>query len=74
MQTLRLEEILVRDKFENLNGVLKLLQDEITPIVRNYFVLSDDIVVRYRKGNGKYIFNVEIMAERVKPYGKHLWL
>ena len=67
---MRLEEILVRDKFENLSGVVKMLEDEITPIVRNYFVLDDDIVVRYRRDKGRYVFNIEISAERVKPYGK----
>ena len=72
MKTLRLEEVLVRDKFENLNGVTRLLTDEITPIAKNYFVLADDVVVRYRRDKGKYIFNVEITAERVKPYGAHI--
>ncbi len=67
---MRLEEILVRDKFENLSGVVKMLEDEITPIVRNYFVLDDDIVVRYRRDKGRFVFNIEISAERVKPYGK----
>ncbi len=70
MEVMRLEEILVRDKFENLSGVVKMLEDEITPIVRNYFVLDDDIVVRYRRDKGRYVFNIEISAERVKPYGK----
>lgn len=70
MEVIRLEEILVRDKFENLSGVIKMLEDEITPIVRNYFVLDDDIVVRYRRDKGRYVFNIEISAERVKPYGK----
>ena len=70
MEVMRLEEILVRDKFENLSGVVKMLEDEITPIVRNYFVLDDDIVVRYRRDKGRYVFNIEISAERVKSYGK----
>lgn len=70
MEVMRLEEILVRDKFENLSGVVKMLEDEITPIVRNYFVLDDDIVVRYRRDKGRFVFNIEISAERVKPYGK----
>ena len=70
MEVMRLEEILVRDKFENLSSVVKMLEDEITPIVRNYFVLDDDIVVRYRRDKGRFVFNIEISAERVKPYGK----
>ncbi len=72
METLRLEEILVRDKFENVNNILKILQDEITPIAKNYFILSNDLIVRCRKDKDKFIFSIEMIAERIKPFGKIL--
>lgn len=72
MEVLRLEEVLVRDKFENVDSILKLLKEEVSPIAKNYFILSKDVFVRYRKCGEKFVFNLEIEAERIKPFGKHI--
>ncbi len=69
MDNFRLEEVLVRDKFANLGVVAKMLEKEITPIIKNYLLLSDDVVVRYKKTGETFTFNIEVKAERVKEFG-----
>lgn len=68
----RLNEILVRDKFVDLENTAHLLEDEIMPIAKNYLQLSDQVVVRYRKEGDEFVFNIEIRAERIKPYGAYV--
>ena len=70
MSLLRLDEILVNDKFENIAKIASLLEKEITKVAKNYLIFRDDAVVRYRKEGDKFIFNVELTVERVKPFGK----
>ena len=70
MSLLRLDEILVNDKFENISKIGNLLESEVSEVAKNYLVLSGGAVVRYRKEGEKFIFNVELTAERVKPFGK----
>lgn len=69
MQNARIEDVLVRDKFENIALIARMLEMEITPIVKNYLNLEDDVVVRYRKSGDKFIFDIEVKAERIKPFG-----
>lgn len=70
MSLLRLDEILVNDKFENIAKIASLLEKEVTKVAKNYLIFRDDAVVRYRKEDDKFIFNVELTVERVKPFGK----
>ena len=70
MSLLRLDEILVNDKFENISKIGNLLESEVTEVAKNYLVLSSGTIVRYRKDGDKYVFNIELTAERVKPFGK----
>ena len=49
MELFRLDEVLVNDKFSNISEVARLLEHEITPILRNYITLSSDVIVRYKK-------------------------
>ncbi len=70
MSLLRLDEILVNDKFENIAKIASLLEKEVTKVAKNYLIFRDDAVVRYRKEGDKFIFNVELTVERVKPFGK----
>ncbi|MBR1890169.1 MAG: hypothetical protein IJ817_00605 [Clostridia bacterium] len=65
----KIEELIVRDKFTNLEQVSEILKEEITSVARNFFLLSDDVIVRYRREKNNYIFNIEISANRVKPFG-----
>ncbi len=69
MQNARIEDVLVRDKFENIALIARMLEKEITPIVKNYLNLEDDVVVRYRKSGDKFVFDIEVKAERIKPFG-----
>ena len=69
MQNARIEDVLVRDKFENIALITRMLEKEITPIVKNYLNLEDDVVVRYRKSGDKFVFDIEVKAERIKPFG-----
>ena len=69
MQNARIEDVLVRDKFENIALIARMLEKEITPIVKNYLNLEDDVVVRYRKSGDKFVFDIEVKAARIKPFG-----
>lgn len=65
----RINELLIKDKFTNLEQVAEILKEEITPIARNFLLLSDDVVVRFHRKGDRYVFNIEIEASRVKPFG-----
>ena len=65
----RLNELLIRDKFTNLEEVGEILKNEVTPIANNFFLLADDIVVRYHRDKTNFVFNIEIQASRIKPFG-----
>ncbi|MGN1200952.1 MAG: hypothetical protein ACI4R8_01625 [Candidatus Caccovivens sp.] len=65
----RINELLIRDKFTNLEQIAEVLKGEVTTIARNFFLLDDDLVVRYRREGDKFVFNVEISATRIKPFG-----
>lgn len=65
----KINELLIRDKFTNLEQVAEILKEEITPIARNFFLLADDVIVRFKRNGNNYIFNVQIEASRVKPFG-----
>ncbi len=68
----RINELLIKDKFKNLEQVAEVLKEEITPIARNFFLLADELVVRYRRVGDRYVFDVEIDVARVKPFGNRL--
>ena len=68
----RIDELLIKDKFSNLDQVAEVLKEEITPIARNFFLLADDLVVRYHREGDRYVFDVQIDAARVKPFGMRL--
>lgn len=68
----RINELLIRDKFKNPQDVAEILKEEFTPIARNFFLLDDDLVVRFRREGDKFVFNVEICASRIKPFGNRL--
>ncbi len=68
----RISEMLVKDKFSNPQQVAEILKCEITPIARNFFLLDDDLVVRYRRVGDRFVFNVEISASRIKPFGNRI--
>jgi len=69
----RINELIIKDKFTNLEQVAEILKEEITPIARNFFLLSDDLVVRYKREGDIFVFNVEIPASRIKPFGSRLF-
>ena len=68
----RIDELIIRDKFASLEQVSEILKEEVTSVARNFFLLADDVVVRYKREKGNYVFNVEIPASRVKPFGNRL--
>lgn len=68
----RIDEFLIKDKFMNLEQVAEILKSEITPLALNFFLLSDDVVVRYRREKTGFAFNVEIQASRIKPFGNRI--
>ena len=65
----QIEELIVRDKFTNIEQVKEILKEEVTSMARNFFLLENDVVVRCKRENNYYIFNVEICANRIKPFG-----
>ena len=68
----RINELLVRDKFRTLEEIAEILKCETTALARNFFLLSDDVVIRYKKENNTFVFNIEISASRIKPFGVKL--
>ena len=68
----RLNELLVRDKFRNIEEVAEILKGEVTSLARNFFLLCDDVIVRCKKEGDVFVFNVEIKAGRIKPFGVKL--
>ena len=65
----RMNELLVRDKFKNLEELSEILKSEATALARNFFLLSDDVVVRFRKKENIFVFDIEISASRIEPFG-----
>lgn len=68
----RIDELLVRDKFVNLQELAEILKSEATALARNFFLLADDVIVRYRKKDNNFVFDIEIPASRIKPFGTRL--
>lgn len=69
---MRIDELIIRDKFTNLEQVSEILKGEITPIARNFFLLDGEIVVRYRRDGDRFLFDIEIPASRIKPFGSRV--
>lgn len=68
----RLEELLVKDKFSNISQVAEILKEEFLPIAKNFFLLGGDVVVRYKREGAGYVFNIEVPATRIKPFGNRI--
>lgn len=68
----RINELLIRDKFTNPELVAEVLKGEVTPIARNFFLLADDLIVRYKRNGDIFVFNIEIQANRIKPFGNRM--
>ena len=68
----RIDQLILRDKFGSLEQVTEVLKEEVASVARNFLLLADDVVVRYRKSGGGYVFNGEIPASRIKPFGNRL--
>lgn len=64
-----IDEFIVRDKFTNIEQVKEILKEEITSLARNFFLFENDVVVRYKRDKNSYVFNIEICADRIKPFG-----
>lgn len=62
-------ELLIKDKFTNLDRVAQVLKEEVSPVVRNLFVLSSEPIVRFKREGETYIFYIEIETSRVKNFG-----
>ena len=65
----RINNILIKDKFESSEYICSILKGEIENIVKCYLILIDDVIVRFKKNSDFYTFNVEIKANRIKPFG-----
>lgn len=68
----KIDELIIRDKFTNLEQVSEVLKEEVASVARNFFLLTDEVVVRYKREKNNYIFNVEIPVGRIKPFGNRL--
>ena len=65
----QINELIIRDKFTNIEQVCELLKEEIEDVSRNFLLLDGSVVVRFKRTKNGYIFNVEIPASRIKPFG-----
>lgn len=68
----KIDELIIKDKFTGLEQISEVLKEEISSLARHFVLLADDVVVRYKKDNGNVVFNVEIPASRIKPFGNRL--
>ncbi len=68
----RLDELLIKDKFSNLSQVAEILKEEVSEIANNFFLLKDEVVVRFKREGEGYVFNIEIPASRIKPFGNRI--
>ncbi len=68
----RIEELLIKDKFTNLQQVADILKEEITPLARNFLLFDAEPVVRFRREGNTFVFDIEIVAQRVKSFGLRL--
>lgn len=64
----RLASVLERDKYNDPEHVCEVLKGELGPILEGYLQL-ENLAVRYKKLGDRLQFNVEINAQRVKPFG-----
>lgn len=65
----RLEYILDQEKMFAPQRICQILEKELSPIIRNYLEIENQIKVRYKKNDNKNIFFVEFVADRIKPVG-----
>ena len=65
----RINNILIKDKFESSEYICSILKSEIEKISKSYLILNDDVIVRFKKNSNSYTFNIEINANRIKPFG-----
>lgn len=65
----RFDEMIIQDKFVNIEKVSEILREESTSLARNFFLLSGEVVVRFKRSGGGFVFDVEIPVSRVKPFG-----
>ena len=68
----RIDELLINDKFANIQQVAEILKEEVTPLARNFLLFDKEPVVRFKKVENKFIFDIEIEADRVKSFGIRL--
>lgn len=64
----RLSSVLERDKINDPQHICEILKGELSPIVAGYMQL-ENLAVRYKKQGDRLQFNVEIDAQRLKPFG-----
>lgn len=69
----RIDELLIKDKFMNLEQIAEILKNEVTPVAQNFFLLADDLIVRFKRNENNFVFNIEIQASRIKPFGSRIF-
>ncbi len=65
----RLNMVLERDKCSDPDRVCEILKGELSPVIANYIELNKDVEVRFRKIGERLLFQVEIEASRLRPFG-----
>ncbi len=69
----RINEFLIKDKFSNLEQVAEILKEEVAPIARNFLLLEKEPIVRFKREEDGFVFNIEIKANRIKPFGSRMF-
>ena len=65
----RLSSVLERDKMSDPQNMCEILKGELSPIISNYMELEHKIDVRFQKVGAKLLFQIDIEAERIRPFG-----
>lgn len=69
---MEINDFLIRDKFTNPDLVAEVLKSEAEQLLKNFFLLAQEPVVRFRREGDKFVFNIEVCASRIKPFGSRL--
>lgn len=69
---MEINDFLIRDKFANPDLVAEVLKSEAETLLKNFFLFENEPVVRFRREGDNFVFNIEVCASRIKPFGSRL--
>lgn len=68
ISTNRLEKILSKDKRQNPEQILPMLESDISSLLQNYLTLKN-LEAKFEVQNGEYVLNFQVRASQIKQVG-----